>query len=113
MPSLKAFDEYQEEARTTAVYPDLGSNLQYPTLGLCGESGEVAEKVKKIYRDKGGVFSALDTLELEKELGDVLWYIANLASELGLRLSEIASNNLYKLKSRADRDKLHGEGDNR
>lgn len=113
MPSGVEFEIYQIEARRTAIYPNLGGNLWYPTLGLCGESGEVAEKIKKIYRDKGGAVFLEDALELQKELGDVLWYIANLASELGLSLGVIATMNLEKLQERQSRGKLHGEGDNR
>jgi len=113
---LDDFDKYQIEARKTAVYPDLGNNLWYPALGLNGEAGEVAEKVKKIYRDKGGKLPKapdMDAFSIGTELGDVLWYIANLATELGFNLSDIAVSNLEKLASRAARDKVHGEGDNR
>jgi len=107
------FDEYQEKARTTAVYPDLDHNLWYPTLGLCGESGEVAEKIKKVYRDEDGVFTLVRRAELEKELGDVLWYIANLACEARLSLEAIAERNLEKLWARKEANTLHGDGDNR
>ena len=107
------FDKYQHEARMTAIYPNLGNNLWYPALGLAGEAGEVCEKVKKIYRDEGGHISFEKQAELSKELGDVLWYIANLAVELRLGLSDIAKQNLEKLASRASRDKVHGEGDER
>jgi NTP pyrophosphatase (non-canonical NTP hydrolase) len=113
MLSLKDFDEYQEEARKTAIYPNLGHNLYYPTLGLCGESGEVAEKVKKILRDDGGMVSEEKRAMLVKELGDVLWYVANLAEELNVSLGLIAEMNLSKLSERKDRGKIHGEGDNR
>lgn len=108
-----SFDKYQVKARKTAIYPKLGNNLWYPALGLAGESGEVAEKIKKIYRDQGGRVSVKDTLILKLELGDVLWYIANIAVELGLSLSDIANVNLGKLQSRAVRDKIHGSGDTR
>lgn len=107
------FSEYQIKARQTAIYPDVGSNLWYPTLGLAGESGEVAEKVKKIYRDWGGIVFEEQRNELCKELGDALWYIANVSAEAGLDLEEVARTNLRKLQDRANRDKLHGEGDNR
>lgn len=101
-------DDYQSDARQFALYP-LSGAVVYPTLGLCGESGEVAEKVKKSIRgDK-----KLNTEELAKELGDVLWYLANLASDLGLDLSTIATTNLHKLASRRDRGVLQGDGDNR
>lgn len=113
MKNNLSFKEYQEKSRMTAVYPDIGNNFIYPTLGVVGESGEVAEKVKKILRDKNGIVSEEDKRELSKELGDVLWYIANLATELKLSLCDIASRNLEKLSSRQKRGKLHGEGDNR
>ena len=104
---------YQQGARRTARYPDVGSNPIYPTLGLCGESGEVADKVKKVLRDQGGVFSAEVREALKLELGDVLWYVAQLASELGFGLDEIASANLDKLASRAARNVIAGSGDER
>ncbi len=107
------FDEYQKFSRQTAIYPHRGKNFIYPTLGLAGETGEVAEKIKKIIRDKGGHLSAADKIAIAKELGDVLWYLANLASELGLSLNDIAQTNLEKLRSRQARGKLHGSGDNR
>lgn len=107
------FDEYQQQTRQTAIYPDLGKNFVYPTLGLAGEAGEVAEKIKKIIRDQDGVASAEDKTEIAKELGDVLWYVAQIASELGLSLTEVAEGNLAKLQSRQQRGKLSGSGDNR
>jgi len=80
----------------------------YPTLGLCGESGEVAEKVKKQVRD--GVFNRH---EVAKELGDVLWYLTNVCNDIGYNLEEIAKMNIEKLDSRKDRNKIQGSGDNR
>jgi len=106
-------DEYQQEARKTAIYPNIGSNYVYPTLGLCGESGEVAEKIKKVIRDNNGVISDEIKEALRKELGDILWYIANLSSELNINMSSIASLNIQKLKDRQERNKLKGSGDNR
>lgn len=105
--------EYQERSRATAVYPDAGDNLLYPTLGLCGEAGEVAEKVKKMVRDDAGVLSAERREALSKELGDVLWYLAQLATEADLDLGEIADANLAKLLSRQQRGRLTGSGDDR
>ena len=106
-------NSYQDAARKTAAYPDVGSNPIYPTLGLTGEAGEVADKVKKVIRDRGGVFDA-DTREAIKlELGDVLWYVAQLASELGYDLNEVADANLQKLSSRAARGRIGGSGDQR
>ncbi|HNP79242.1 MAG TPA: nucleoside triphosphate pyrophosphohydrolase family protein [Candidatus Pacearchaeota archaeon] len=107
------FKEYQEEARKTAVYPNLGSNFIYPTLGLVGEAGEVAEKIKKVIRDNNGLITEEKKQELAKELGDVLWYIANLSFELNLSMEDVALKNLEKLKSRQERNELHGSGDNR
>ena len=107
------FDNYQIEARKTAVYPNKDKNFIYPTLGLVGESGEVAEKIKKILRDKNGILDYESKLALKKELGDVLWYISNLCDELNFSLSEVAKNNLEKLNSRKSRGKISGSGDNR
>jgi NTP pyrophosphatase (non-canonical NTP hydrolase) len=105
--------DYQERSRATAVYPDAGANLLYPTLGLCGEAGEVAEKVKKMVRDDAGVLSAERRAALSKELGDVLWYVAQIATEADLGLDEIAEANLEKLLSRQRRSVLQGSGDDR
>ncbi len=105
--------DYQERSRATAVYPDAGANLLYPTLGLCGEAGEVAEKIKKMVRDDGGRLSGERREALAKELGDVLWYVAQLATEAGLDLGAIADANLRKLLSRMERGALHGSGDDR
>jgi NTP pyrophosphatase (non-canonical NTP hydrolase) len=105
--------EYQRRSRATAVYPDAGDNLAYPALGLCGEAGEAAEKVKKAMRDDGGVLSDERREALAAELGDVLWYVAQLATEAGLDLGEIAGDNLAKLLSRQERGVLQGSGDTR
>jgi NTP pyrophosphatase (non-canonical NTP hydrolase) len=105
--------DYQLGARATAVYPDAGSNLTYPALGLCGEAGECAEKVKKAIRDDGGVLTGERRAALAAELGDVLWYVAQLATEAGLDLDEVADNNLAKLLSRSERGMLQGSGDSR
>lgn len=106
-------NEYQTQSRRTAGYPNAGSNFIYPTLGLAGESGEVAEKIKKVIRDKGGVVDEETKQGIKKELGDVLWYVAQIATELGLTLEEVGGANLEKLFSRMERGKLGGEGDNR
>jgi NTP pyrophosphatase (non-canonical NTP hydrolase) len=104
---------YQAESRTTAIYPGAGENLAYPALGLCGEAGECAEKVKKAMRDDGGVLTAERREALAGELGDVLWYVAQLATESGLDLDAVAAANLAKLRSRAARQVLQGSGDTR
>lgn len=107
------FNEYQSESRKTALYPDAGKNFVYPTLGLAGEAGEVADKLKKTIRDDDGVLTDEKRREVGKELGDVLWYVAQVASELNLSLDEIARQNLEKLFSRKERGVLGGSGDNR
>ncbi len=105
--------DYQRTSRKTAIYPDADTNLLYPTLGLCGEAGEVAEKIKKMIRDDGGSLSAERRESLGNELGDVLWYLAQLATEAKLDLGEVAQANLDKLNSRQERAVLQGSGDNR
>jgi NTP pyrophosphatase (non-canonical NTP hydrolase) len=105
--------EYQEKSRKTAIYPEAGRNYIYPTLGLSGEAGEVAEKIKKVIRDKNGVIDNETKEEIKKELGDVMWYVSQIASELGLSLDEIGEKNIEKLYSRMERGKLNGSGDNR
>ena len=107
------FSEYQRRTADTAIYPDVGRNPIYPTLGLAGEAGEVCEKVKKVLRDSDGQFSAEAVEAIQKELGDVLWYAARLAAELGLDLGQVAEANLSKLASRQQRDHLSGSGDDR
>jgi len=107
------FNQYQEEARKTAIYPNLGKNFVYPVLGLCGEAGEVAEKIKKVIRDNNGIITEEKTIEVAKELGDVLWYISNICNELDLSLDKVALLNLSKLRKRQEENKVHGEGDNR
>ena len=106
-------NQYQLQARETAAYPNVGNNPIYPTLGLCGEAGEVAEKVKKVIRDGNGVFDNKACDQIKLELGDVLWYVSQLSSELGFDLEEIAMHNLDKLSSRSQRGVISGEGDNR
>lgn len=106
------FDEYQQAARATAIYPQ-EMMVVYPVIGLAGETGEVAEKVKKTIRDNGGQFDDERRDAIVKELGDVLWYIANIAADLGVNLDDVAQRNLDKLRSRVDRNRLHGSGDNR
>lgn len=107
------FSEYQILASKTAIYPGRGDNFIYPTLGLCGESGEVAEKIKKVLRDNGGVLTEEIKQQLAKELGDILWYHATLCNELGLNMDAVASGNIEKLQKRQQENKLHGSGDNR
>jgi len=107
------FKTYQKKARETAKYPNLGSNNIYPTLGLVGEAGEVAEKVKKVIRDKNSIFDEESKLAIKKELGDVLWYLSNLCTEFNFSLEDVALNNLEKLKLRVAKGKISGSGDDR
>jgi NTP pyrophosphatase (non-canonical NTP hydrolase) len=104
--------EYQRLSRSTARYPR-SEALTYPALGLAGEAGEFADHAKKVIRDDGGEVTAGRREAMAKELGDVLWYVAQLASELELDLDQIAQMNLDKLRSRQQRGVLSGEGDDR
>jgi NTP pyrophosphatase (non-canonical NTP hydrolase) len=94
------FDEYQQTSRESVVYPDPGKNIIFPSLGLAGEAGEIADHVKKAIRDDRGVFTEERRKELRNELGDTLWYVAQLASELEVSLDDIAQENLIKIKDR-------------
>lgn len=113
------FNEYQEATRETALYRETvkaslsDHTFLYLVLGLAGESGEVADKVKKIYRDNGGVLTDETKQELIKELGDILWYIARLSDDWGVPLERLAKMNIEKTHSRKRRNELHGDGDNR
>lgn len=107
------FNKYQEESIKTAIYPD-SHLIVYPALGLAGEAGEVANKVKKFVRDGYDVEDfELKKIELAYELGDVLWYCAALARDLDFSLEDIAKHNINKLQDRARRGTLQGDGDNR
>jgi NTP pyrophosphatase (non-canonical NTP hydrolase) len=108
---MKQFDTYQEAAATT-VKDSIKNNPNYFALGLAGETGEVMELIKKATRDGSGVGS-VDKSNLTKELGDVLWYISQLAKVYGISLGEVADKNLEKLRSRKERDVIGGSGDNR
>lgn len=108
------FEEYQELTATTAVYPGQGKveGLYYVGLGL-GEAGEVQGKIKKIFRDDNGVITDEKVNAIKAELGDVLWYLSQVSTELGLSLSDIASANIAKLADRRDRGVIGGSGDER
>ena len=107
------FKEYQRRAKETAIYPHRGDTITYPTLGLVGEAGEVANVIKKIIRDDNGEITEERRAVLKKELGDILWYIAQLGTELELDLDAIARENLDKLASRKKRGVIFGSGDDR
>lgn len=107
------FTDYQTKSRATAKYPAIGHGVIYPTLGLTNEAGEVAGKIKKVFRDKGGEVNAETREALKSELGDVLWYLSQVATELDLSLDEIAEANIVKLLDRQARGKIQGDGDNR
>jgi len=107
------FSDYQAKSRKTARYPVIGHGVIYPTLGLANEAGEVAGKIKKVFRDKEGIISEGDRTALEGELGDVLWYLAQVCTELDLSLEDVAEHNIEKLASRLERGKIGGDGDNR
>ena len=109
---IRTFDDYQAAAVRTAVYPD-SVRILYPALGLAGEAGEVANKVKKIYRDDGGQVTDHRRVQVAKELGGVLWYVAAVCSDLGLNMGDVARENAAILASRQQRGTLHGDGDER
>lgn len=106
------FRDYQAKARSTAIF-DPKYKYMYPALGLAGEAGEVCEKVKKMFRDDDGEVTPEKLDQIKKELGDVLWYVANLAADFEIDLDEVAILNIEKLFSRQKRGKLQGSGDNR
>jgi len=116
------FNEYQKKAHKTAQYPHIIidgkdepclASYIYPVLGLMGEAGEVSEKIKKLVRNHNGFYCLNDVKEIEKELGDVLWYLAEICSAFDISLNDVASLNLDKLADRAKRDVIKSEGDNR
>jgi len=110
------FNEYQKKASQTAIFNSLGSDVMkiaYLALGITGESGEVAEKIKKILRDNNGNVTEEKKEEIIKEMGDVLWYLSQLSQELGIDFDYVAQVNIEKLQSRMQRNQIKGDGDNR
>lgn len=109
-------NDFQIEAADTAVYPGAGTGnitaLAYVGLGL-GEAGEVQGKIKKIIRDEGGIVDDAARIAIAKEAGDLLWYVARLASEISMTLEQVATMNLNKLSDRQRRGVLAGSGDDR
>ena len=110
---INDFQTYQRESRRTWSLIHTDHPIVYPTLGLVNEAGELAGKVKKIFRDKAGAIGEADRAALKGEIGDVLWYLTQICTELDLRLEDVAAANLEKLSSRLDRGKIGGEGDDR
>lgn len=110
-------NKYQQSTTETAIYPEHGTGSQlalaYTALGASNEAGEVAGKVKKIIRDGYGDRPQEKRLEILDEIGDTLWYLAQVANELGMSLGEAAERNLKKLNSRKERGVLGGSGDKR
>lgn len=115
--SKLSMNEYQKRTRETAIYSGANEHgiegINYTTLGLVGEAGEIANQFKKVIRDSNGLLSDAKAVEMLAELGDVLWYVARLADELGMPLEEVAERNLDKLNSRMERGVISGSGDNR
>ena len=107
------FSDYQTRSRKTARYPSIGHPVIYPSLGLVNEAGEVAGKIKKIFRDRGGEIDEETRSALKAELGDVLWYVSQVCTELNLSLDEVAEYNLTKLFDRLERNVIQGDGDQR
>lgn len=121
------FDDYEQKTQPTVTYPEgkflvqseagdlvqINIGMMYCCLKLSGECGEFTEKVGKIIRDKQGAISPQDREQLEKELGDILWYLTRLAVHLDLSLESVAQTNLEKLSSRLERGTLQGSGDDR
>lgn len=107
-------DEYQAKAQKTAIYPAFGGQgWVYPALGLAGEAGELANKLKKVIRDTNGKLTGEAKESLKGELGDSLWYVSQLARELGFSLQEVADSNIAKLAGRQKGGKIGGSGDDR
>jgi NTP pyrophosphatase (non-canonical NTP hydrolase) len=107
------FDEYQKQSKGTVQYSNFVPPWVYLALGLAGESGEVVDKIKKVVRNSNGVFTDETKLELQKELGDVLWYLSQLCEELGFSMDEVARMNRAKLDDRKARNAIKSRGDNR
>jgi NTP pyrophosphatase (non-canonical NTP hydrolase) len=112
-PQVPLFNDYQRLSRKTWSLIHTDHAIVYPTLGLVNEAGEVAGKVKKIFRDKNGEIGEAEREALKQELGDVLWYLAQICTELNLSLEEVAEANLEKLFSRLERNAIRGDGDTR
>ena len=106
-------NDYQIKAARSLHDREYEGRFMEHMLGLVGEAGEIAEKVKKIYRDKNGDMKQLDHDDMKAELGDVLWYVAMMADYFDIPLDEVGEKNINKLADRMKRNKIHGSGDNR
>ncbi len=106
------FKHYQDRMTRLKVYPE-DYRVIYPALKLSGEAGEVSEKIGKLLRDQNGEMSSENKADIKKELGDVLWYINALATDLNFTLEDVAQTNISKLEKRKSQNKLHGSGDDR
>jgi NTP pyrophosphatase (non-canonical NTP hydrolase) len=109
---IQTFDDYQQAAARTAIYPE-DARVTYPALGLAGEAGEVANKIKKIIRDDGMVVTEERRAQISKEIGGVMWYVAALCTDLELNLGDVCRENIAILNSRQERGTLQGDGDER
>jgi len=108
------FKKYQEKAHLTSKNTAIcGDKKLYPVLGLVGEAGEIAEKFKKVFRDNDGKITPEFQSLIQKELGDILWYIAEICTQLGINMDDVATINIEKLFSRLERGVIGGSGDNR
>lgn len=110
---LETLNEYQQASRRTWGEVDMNHPIVYPTLGLTNETGELAGKIKKIFRDQAGEITEANRQELKGEIGDVLWYLTQICSQLDLTLQEVAEANIEKLYSRLERGVIGGSGDDR
>jgi len=111
MSSDLTFSKYQTDSKSTDLYAQFGDSLLMHCLGLTGEVGELAEKIKKVIRNDGRIFDATNLPAIQKEIGDILWYLAQIATDLGIDLGESASQNREKLLDRQARDVIKSVGD--
>lgn len=109
------FKHYQNQTRRTAIYPDQNNQggLLYTVFGLCGETGEIADHIKKMLRDDNGQLTTERLDAIKKEMGDVLWYLSQICYELHTTLDQVALHNLAKLRKRQRDNTLRGSGDER
>lgn len=108
--SSHGFDEYQQQSRESAQYPGLGKNYVFPALGLCIKAGRIANLARKIAWSKNGNVDSVDRERVKRNLGDVLWYISQIASEFGMKFSDVAITNLHRIRARQE-GKLQDDDD--